>query len=210
MQHLPAPGDPGGPPAAEGRPSPGGHPPAHHRGGRKNRLRRTALYLPGTSGASCPRRRERSLLPGRIFGLPLGKGGAPHRVRRPEPEHTERGKGGLIGSNGAGKSTLMKLMVGLLKPNSGTVSLFGEAIGDKKAEDLSRRSPWYIKTRRRCSSRTPSAPTSLRHGGAERPGVKKRTAELLERFRLTELQDRDGRLMSGGRCAGPAWPSGSL
>ena len=44
----------------------------------------------------------------------------------------------LIGGNGAGKSTLMKLMVGLLKPNSGTVSLFGEAIGDKKAEDLSR------------------------------------------------------------------------
>ncbi len=44
----------------------------------------------------------------------------------------------LIGSNGAGKSTLMKLMVGLLKPNAGTVSLFGEAIGDKKAEDLSR------------------------------------------------------------------------
>ena len=43
----------------------------------------------------------------------------------------------LIGSNGAGKSTLMKLMVGLLKPNAGTVSLFGEAIGDKKAEDLS-------------------------------------------------------------------------
>ena len=44
----------------------------------------------------------------------------------------------LIGSNGAGKSTLMKLMVGLLKPNTGTVSLFGEAIDDKKAEDLSR------------------------------------------------------------------------
>ena len=44
----------------------------------------------------------------------------------------------LIGSNGAGKSTLMKLMVGLLRPQSGTVSLFDAPIGAKKAEDLSR------------------------------------------------------------------------
>jgi ABC-2 type transport system ATP-binding protein len=32
---------------------------------------------------------------------------------------------GLIGLNGAGKSTLMKTAVGLLRPDSGTVSLFG-------------------------------------------------------------------------------------
>ena len=44
----------------------------------------------------------------------------------------------LIGSNGAGKSTLMKLMVGLLRPKAGTVSLFGSPIGDKPAEELSR------------------------------------------------------------------------
>ena len=31
------------------------------------------------------------------------------------------------------------------------------------------------------------------------PDRERRTAELLERFRLTELQDRDGRLMSGGQ-----------
>ena len=31
------------------------------------------------------------------------------------------------------------------------------------------------------------------------PDWEKRTAALLERFRLTELQDRDGRLMSGGQ-----------
>ena len=31
------------------------------------------------------------------------------------------------------------------------------------------------------------------------PEWEKRTAELLERFRLTELADRDGRLMSGGQ-----------
>ena len=42
-----------------------------------------------------PRRRERRS-PFRTYpsGLPLGKGGAPHRVRRPEPEHPQGGKGG--------------------------------------------------------------------------------------------------------------------
>lgn len=40
----------------------------------------------------------------------------------------------VIGPNGGGKSTLIKILMGLLMPNSGTVSLFGEApkIGRKK------------------------------------------------------------------------------
>lgn len=38
----------------------------------------------------------------------------------------------IIGPNGGGKSTLMRLMVGLLKPNCGTVKLFGESVPSKK------------------------------------------------------------------------------
>lgn len=40
--------------------------------------------------------------------------------------HIERGRiYGLLGSNGVGKSTLLKLMCGLLSPDSGEVELFG-------------------------------------------------------------------------------------
>lgn len=106
----------------------------------------------------------------------------------------------LIGSNGAGKSTLMKLMVGLLKPNSGTVSLFGEAIGDKKAEDLSRQiSLVYQNPEEMFIKDSIRADIAYAMEVRNVPEWEKRTGELLERFRLTELADRDGRLMSGGQ-----------
>lgn len=38
----------------------------------------------------------------------------------------------IIGPNGGGKSTLMRLIVGLLKPKSGEIRLFGEKVPSKK------------------------------------------------------------------------------
>lgn len=106
----------------------------------------------------------------------------------------------LIGSNGAGKSTLMKMMVGLLKPTSGEVSIFGEKVGEKKAEDLSRQislvyqnpEEMFIKD---SIEKDISYAMEVRHI----PDWKEKTQQLLQRFRLTELSDRDGRLMSGGQ-----------
>ena len=94
----------------------------------------------------------------------------------------------------------MKLMVGLLKPNSGTVSLFEEAIGDKKAEDLSRQiSLVYQNPEEMFIKDSIRADVAYAMEVRKVPEWEKRTAELLERFRLTELADRDGRLMSGGQ-----------
>lgn len=106
----------------------------------------------------------------------------------------------LIGSNGAGKSTLMKLMVGLLRPAEGQVSLLGQPVGDRRAEELGRlislvyQNPeeMFIKD----SIRADIAYAMQVRGV---PDWQTRCEELLARFRLTELADRDGRLLSGGQ-----------
>lgn len=127
--------------------------------------------------------------------------GEPHTVFEGLNLNIRKGeKVALIGSNGAGKSTLMKLMVGLLKPNSGTVSLFGEAIGEKKAEDLSRQiSLVYQNPEEMFIKDSIRADIAYAMEVRNIPEWKRRTVELLDRFRLAELQDRDGRLMSGGQ-----------
>jgi len=43
---------------------------------------------------------------------------------------------GLLGSNGAGKTTLIRLMVGLLKPQSGRVSCLGQMPGPASARNM--------------------------------------------------------------------------
>ena len=40
----------------------------------------------------------------------------------------------LVGLNGAGKTTLMKMLLGMLRPDAGTVLLFGEPVGDAEPE----------------------------------------------------------------------------
>jgi len=42
---------------------------------------------------------------------------------------------GLLGANGSGKSTIMKLGSGILKPQAGSVSLWGSALHDLKSRD---------------------------------------------------------------------------
>jgi branched-chain amino acid transport system ATP-binding protein len=51
---------------------------------------------------------------------------------------------GIIGPNGAGKSTLLKAMFGLVKINSGTVTLRGEEITNLKADKLVRKGIGFV------------------------------------------------------------------
>ena len=106
----------------------------------------------------------------------------------------------LIGSNGAGKATLMKMLIGVLKPTSGDVELFGHSIKKVKAESLSRKismvyqnpEDMFIK-----DSIAADVAYAMKVRNIQDADIK--TDRLLKRFRLAELKDRDGRLLSGGQ-----------
>ena len=106
----------------------------------------------------------------------------------------------LVGSNGAGKSTLMKLMCGLVRPQAGEVLLDGTPTRDLGPDELSEtislvyQNPeqMFIKDSIRADIEF-----AMRARGVT--DAQRRADELLARFRLTELADRDGRLMSGGQ-----------
>lgn len=106
----------------------------------------------------------------------------------------------LIGSNGAGKSTLMKMMTGLLKPSEGTVTLKDRNIRDTRPEELSR----YVSLVYQ-NPEDMFIKDSIEHDIAfamqvrNLEGWQEKTGRLLERFRLSDLRQRDGRLLSGGQ-----------
>lgn len=113
----------------------------------------------------------------------------------------------LIGSNGAGKSTMMKLLVGLLKPSSGDILLNEKSIRDLKPEALSRQiSMVYQNPEDMFIKDSIGGDIAYAMEVRRVPNSAKRTDELLERFRLKELKNRDGASFPVARCAGQALP----
>ena len=106
----------------------------------------------------------------------------------------------LIGSNGAGKSTMMKLMTGLVKPNEGQIYIKNLAAHETKPEKLSKYvSMVYQNPEDMFIKDSIEADIAYAMQVRDVEDWKEKTDELLERFRLTNLKDRDGRLLSGGQ-----------
>jgi energy-coupling factor transport system ATP-binding protein len=106
----------------------------------------------------------------------------------------------LIGSNGAGKSTLMKLMIGLLKPTEGEVFLMGKSVHSIQVEQISSMVSLVYQNPEQMFIKD-SIRKDIEYAMKSRAVLcyKERTDELLEMFDLTDLADRDGRLLSGGQ-----------
>jgi zinc transport system ATP-binding protein len=110
----------------------------------------------------------------------------------------------LIGPNGAGKSTILKVILGLIKPTSGSVTLFGST-------DLGKNLKYVGYVPQSAQARDPNLPFSvyetvmlgrtplvgLFHGtGAE---DRQKVEETLRLFGIYELKDRKIGQLSGGQ-----------
>ncbi len=100
----------------------------------------------------------------------------------------------VVGPNAAGKSTLIKCLLGLVRPDAGTMSVDGHAIG----------ADWTIRAGIGYMPQHPSFPENLT--GREvlrllddlRGATAERDEELLEAFHLESELDKQVRVLSGG------------
>ena len=111
---------------------------------------------------------------------------------------------GLIGPNGSGKTTLLHLMLGLLTPDTGSVSLFGEPVGEFEAGERI----GYVS--QQATNRGGTMPITVRecvrmgrfaHVGHGRITATDHeiTEEALETVGITDLADRQLNALSGGQ-----------
>ena len=108
---------------------------------------------------------------------------------------------GIIGSNGSGKSTLARMINGLLKPTSGTVTVDGVDAAKKGAQV--RRKVGFVFTDPDTQIVMPTVSEdlafSLRRSGLSKPEIAARVEEILVRFRLDRHADHPAHLLSGGQ-----------
>ncbi|GAA5049652.1 energy-coupling factor ABC transporter ATP-binding protein [Nocardia callitridis] len=113
---------------------------------------------------------------------------------------TER-RVGIIGSNGSGKSTMARMINGLLRPTSGTVTVDGIDAAKKGARV--RRKVGFVFTDPDTQIVMPTVSEdlafSLRRSGAGKQEIAQRVEEILARFGLHEHAEHPSHLLSGGQ-----------
>ena len=116
--------------------------------------------------------------------------------------HIHKGESvGLIGANGAGKSTILKLMLGLLTPQSGTVRVDGLDMNKENIATIRRKLGFVLQN----SDNQLFMPTveedmmfAPLNYGMDREEAEKKVDEVLEQLNLTELKYRHNHRISGG------------
>lgn len=106
----------------------------------------------------------------------------------------------LVGSNGAGKSTLLKMITGISKPKQGAVIVEGENTQHTSSEELAEEVTYiYQNPEEMFINDNIRADIEYYLKARNAPDYQEFIAEIISTFELEELQDRDGRLLSGGQ-----------
>jgi len=111
----------------------------------------------------------------------------------------------LIGPNGAGKSTLLKVILGLIKPTSGTIKLFG-------SQDLTQNLKYVGYVPQSAQARDPNLPFTVFEtvilGRTPQAGLlhrvdatdRRKVEDTLKLFSIFDLKDRRIGQLSGGQA----------
>ncbi len=104
---------------------------------------------------------------------------------------------GILGPNGAGKTTTIQMLLGVMRPTSGTINYFGKSIFDHESEIKEKLnfSTTYINLPWRLTVRENLTFTSYLY---DIPDRRRRVDQIIELFRLQELEQ----MMQGDLSAG--------
>lgn len=106
---------------------------------------------------------------------------------------------GLIGPNGAGKSTLLRCLAGLLRPDSGAVTLDGTALADLPPSERGRHIGYLPQSFHPAWDYTVQEVVEL--GASRQPGAALKIPDLLRDHGLLSLAARRWSQVSGGERA---------
>ncbi|MEK6583196.1 MAG: LPS export ABC transporter ATP-binding protein [Nitrospirota bacterium] len=108
---------------------------------------------------------------------------------------------GLLGPNGAGKTTTFYMIVGMIKPEKGSIALDGEDIGQFPMYQKARKGIGYLPQEpsifRKLTVRD-NLRAVLEIKGYPDTDIAEMIERLLEEFNLRGFADRDGYSLSGG------------
>ena len=108
---------------------------------------------------------------------------------------------GLLGPNGAGKTTTFYMLVGIIKPNSGTVNLLGKNVTSLPLHDRARMGLSYLPQESSIFKKLTvlqNLNIILEQTSLSRKQRKLRAQELLSMFNITKLANQAAMYLSGG------------
>ncbi|MFO0749085.1 MAG: ATP-binding cassette domain-containing protein [Myxococcota bacterium] len=110
----------------------------------------------------------------------------------------------LIGGSGSGKSVMMKLVIGLLRADAGSVVVFGQELGKLTDGELGKLRERYGMVFQGAAlldnfTIAENVAFPLKDRGVKKAEVKERVAEVLEKLHLVDIADRMPSTVSNGQ-----------